>query len=136
MSSQTSLSSSFNAVLIMDLVESVRIMEENPREAVQRWQAFVDCVRGEALPPYDGRLVESRGDSLVIVFPDGRNAVQAAFGIKRCCNAANDGMPPHKQFLLRTGVHVGEVFTSEQEVLGHTVNVAARLMTSVAGPGE
>jgi class 3 adenylate cyclase len=123
-------------VLILDVAEYVRLMEEDQHDMEQRWRRIVGHVRNDVLPVHGGRLVETRGDSLVLTFHQVQPAAQAAFAINQLCGDVNEGMPPHRHILLRTGIHVGEVFTQDNDVSGHTVNLAARLMTSVAGPGE
>ena len=123
-------------VLILDVAEYVRLMEEDQHDMEQRWRRIVGRVRNDVLPAHGGQLVETRGDSLVLTFPQVQPAAQAAFAINQLCGNVNEGMPPHRHILLRMGIHAGEVFTQDNEVSGRTVNLAARLMTSVAGPGE
>lgn len=123
-------------VLMLDVAEYVRIMEEDQHDMEQRWRHLVGEVRNKVLPVHGGHIVETRGDSLVLTFPQVQPAAQAAFAINRICGDINEGVKPHRHILLRMGIHVGEVYTHENEVSGHAVNLAARLMASVAGPGE
>ena len=53
-------------VLVADVVESVRLMQEDESGTVQRWRAFVDHVVHRLLPGQDGRLVKSLGDGLML----------------------------------------------------------------------
>ncbi len=124
------------AVLIIDLASSVRIMREDQQDTIQRWHRLVEHVRGTVLPSHSGRLVESRGDSLILVFIKPNDGLHAAFAIKRFCETLNEGLPAQRHFLLRSAIHVGEIFVGENEALGDTVNLAARLQQTVAGPGE
>src|SRR4051812_32412094 len=41
-------------VLLVDLVESVRLMQENEADAVLRWASFVHRVSSDVLPRHDG----------------------------------------------------------------------------------
>lgn len=122
-------------VLVIDVVESVRLMEEDEDGAVRRWRQLVEHVASEVLPALGGRLVKSLGDGLMVEFPRVQPAVQAAFAIQSACNNANTGMPPERHMLLRAGAHVGELIADEHDVYGRDVNLAARL-TTLAGPGE
>jgi adenylate cyclase len=124
------------AVLVMDLTDYVRLMEEDQYGTGQRWRRLVTAVRNEILPASGGKLVETRGDSLVLTFAQAQPAVEAAFAIKRCCDDINEGVPAQNHFLLRTAIHVGEVIVDELSVSGHAINLASRLMTSATGPGE
>lgn len=129
-------SASLQAVLIMDLAESMRVMRVDPQDAVHRWRKLSEYVRNEILPPVGGRLVESRGDSLILAIPKPIDAVKSAFAIKQFCKQQNEMVPAERHFLLRTAIHFGELFIGENEVLGDAVNVAARLQSTVAGPDE
>jgi TolB-like protein len=119
----------------MDLVESVRLMEDNENDAVRRWRQIVGAVEHDILPAHHGRLVKSMGDGLMLEFPSVQPAMQAAFAIQRACAAANTDVPPEQHMLLRMGAHVGQLIADQHDVYGHGVNLAARL-TTLAGPGE
>ncbi len=123
------------AVLVVDLVESVRLIEEDEHGAVQRWRGFVDQVQ-RMLPRWSGaRLVKSLGDGMMLEFPDARGAASAAFAIGSSAEALSRELPPQQQFQLRMGVHVGELLADDLDIYGRGVNLAARLMT-LAGPAE
>ena len=123
------------AVVVVDVVESVRLMEQNEEDTVRRWQAFVGGAVTTLLPPHGGRLVESRGDGLVMEFAGVVPAVQCTLAMQSQIAAANQHRPPAEWLRLRQGVHVGDVFADEHDIHGRTVNLAARLMT-LAGPDE
>lgn len=123
-------------VLITDLAASVSIMRENPQDTVLRWHRLLEHIRDTVLSSCCGRLVESRGDSVILIFIKPNDALRAAFAIKRFCEVLNEGLPSQRHFLLRSAIHVGEVYVGENEVLGDTVNLAARLQQTIAGPGE
>jgi class 3 adenylate cyclase len=84
-------------VLIADLVDSVRLMEEDEDETVQRWRQVVERVERDVLPAHGGRLVKSLGDGFLLEFSDPRSAVSAAFAVHRACEALNPGAPPGRQ---------------------------------------
>src|SRR6185369_3132546 len=69
-------------VVFLDLVESVRLMEENENDVVQRWRKLVRSVEFDVLPRHHGRLVKSVGDGLALEFPDVQPALRAAFAIQ------------------------------------------------------
>ena len=122
-------------VLMVDMVESVRLMEEDENDTVQRWLRLVRQVENTILPVHGGRLVKSQGDGLMLEFRSVRPALQAAFAIQHACAEANAGVMPQRQMHLRMGAQVGELIADERDVYGHDVNLAARL-TTLAGPGE
>lgn len=129
------LSRTARAVLVVDLVESVRLIEENEEDAIRRWRRLVELVESDVLPASSGRFVKSLGDGMMLEFAHGQPAVQAAFAIQRACQDLNAGVAPQRHMLLRIGIHAGQLIADEHDVYGRSVNLAARLMT-LAGPGE
>jgi adenylate cyclase len=71
-----------------------------------------------------GRVVKRLGDGLMLSFPSSEAAVLAALEL----------VPTAPEPLrLRAGVHCGEVMTTRDDVIGHVVNVAARVAESAKG---
>jgi adenylate cyclase len=124
-----------STLLIIDVVESVRLMEANEQDAVRQWQRLVELVVHDVLPKHAGRLVKSIGDGLMLEFATPRPAVHAALHIQQLCHATNHGVPPPKRMHLRAGVHCGHYVSDEHDIYGADVNLAVRL-TTLAGPGE
>jgi class 3 adenylate cyclase/TolB-like protein len=122
-------------VLFADVVESVRLMQENESGVVQRWRAFVARAEKEVLPQNKGRLVKSLGDGLLAEFPQVPPAVKAAFALQRVGQTMNVGVSPREHILLRMGLHSGHLIADHHDVYGVGVNLASRL-TGLAGPGE
>ena len=114
-------------VLVVDVVESVRLIEEDEDGTVRRWRQLVDRVAHEVLPAHGGRLVKSLGDGMMLEFPGIEAAVKTAFAVHRACEGVNDGVAPTRRILLRMGVHVGQLIADEHDVYGRSVNLAARL---------
>ena len=122
-------------LLIINVVESVRLMEANEQDAVRRWQNLVQMVVREVLPQYKGRLLKSLGDGLMLEFATPRPAVHAALHIQQLCHAAHHGVPPRQRVHLRAGIHTAQYVTDVHDIYGADVNLAVRL-TTLAGPGE
>lgn len=123
------------AVLIVDIVESVRLVERDQWGVITRWLAFMEHVRLQVLGPGEGRLVKSLGDGMLLSFTDVHAAVAAAFAIEAANARQNAGLPADRQILLRMGLEVCDVILEGNDVYGHGVNLAARLLT-LCGPGE
>lgn len=84
-------------------------------------RAVSPIVRGRG-----GRIVKRLGDGLMLAFPQPEAALKAALEL----------VPTSPEPLcLRAGVHVGEAVVSRDDVVGHVVNVAARV-TELAKGGE
>lgn len=123
------------AVLFVDVVESVRLMEEDEDGAVSRWVAFVDQVESEILPKFGGHLVKRMGDGILLEFADAREATVAAFAIQHANSRASHRLPPERRQLLRMGMEAGDVIVERDDIYGRGVNIANRL-TALAGPSE
>ena len=116
-------------VLMVDIKDSVRLMEEDEIDTVQRWLRLVKHVENAVLPLHGGRLVKSQGDGMLLEFQNVRPALQAAFAIQDVASEANAGVAPQRQMHLKMGAQVGELIADERDVYGHDVNLAARLRT-------
>lgn len=123
------------SILVVDVVESVRLMQEDEQGTVRRWRAYADQVATQVVPAHGGRLVKSLGDGLMIEFPRAPLAVDAAFSLQRLSNIANEGVADGLKLRLRIGIHVSPLIADQHDVYGHGVNLAARL-TTLAGPDE
>ncbi len=122
-------------VVVVDVVESVRLMEQGEEDFVRRWHAFVADVMSSLLPQYGGRLVKSLGDGLMVEFEAVPPAIQCAIAMQTAIAQSNAGRPADRWMYLRVGAHVADVFADEHDIYGAGVNLAARL-TTLAGPGE
>lgn len=123
------------SVLVIDLVESVRLMAANEAEVVNRWRGFVLHATTEVLPRWEGRLVKSLGDGMLVEFERASHAVGAAFALHRHFDPLNAGLPPAQQMHLRAGINASPLYVDENDVYGHGVNLAARV-ADLAAPGE
>jgi len=123
------------AILIVDVVESVRLIEQDEEGALTQWLNIVEQIENDVLPQFGGRLAKSLGDGMLLDFSDVRSATLAAFAVQRQSQFRNAALPPERQLLLRMGIAVGSVLVDRHDVYGRDVNLAARL-AGLAGPGE
>ena len=122
-------------VLVVDLVESVRLMQVDEEGTIRRWRDFVREANLHVLPRHAGRLVKSLGDGLMAEFDLARSAVAAAVDLHASMAKISDGLVAAQQMFLRAGAHSGQVLADEHDIYGTDVNLAARVAT-LAGPGE
>ena len=80
-----------------------------------------------AIADHGGRIANTAGDSIIAEFASAVGAVECAVTIQ----AALASQP----LKFRIGVHVGDVIPNGEDLLGDTVNVAARL-EGLAQPGS
>lgn len=75
---------------------------------------------------WGGRIVKHLGDGLMLVFPAADAAIHAALELVPTAPGP---------LRLRAGIHTGEVVVTPDDLIGHVVNVAARV-TGVAKGGQ
>ena len=74
---------------------------------------------------HDGRAVKTLGDGSMLAFSSARSAVEASIDIQ---TAFRDD-----EFELRVGIHSGHALRTEDDLLGLTVNKAARITAAAEG---
>ncbi len=94
--------------------------------------AAQERIVGDTLPP-EARVVKELGDGLLLFFPDPGAAIAAGvLLLQRFEQATEDGELP---LWIRMGMHWGRPTRRGDDLVGHDVNVAARIV-DVAAPGE
>ena len=83
--------------------------------------------------PDAARVVKELGDGLLLWFPEPVTALHSAFALHRGFEAesSSSGLP----LWIRVGMHHGTALPRGADVVGHDVNLAARIV-DVAAPGE
>ncbi len=89
---------------------------------------------GDAIERHaDARVVKELGDGLMLWFAEGGAAITAALELMESIETARRaGSFP---LAIRMGIHHGEAVARGNDVVGQTVNIAARI-SDLAGPGE
>ena len=83
---------------------------------------------------FEGRVLKSTGDGLLMYFISGVKAVECAIDIQRLIRKQAAVLPPEDCLQHRIGIHLSDMFITETDVMGNGVNIAARLQTE-ADPG-
>jgi adenylate cyclase len=94
--------------------------------------AIQDRLLQSALPDA-ARIIKEIGDGLLLWFPDPETALHCAFALHRGFEEESSatGLP----LWIRVGMHHGTALQRGADLIGHNVNVAARIV-GVAAPGE
>lgn len=89
---------------------------------------------GELCEQYNGQVLKSTGDGLLMSFSSAVHAVSCSQDIQTQLLELAKDSPSDEALQHRIGVHLGDVLFSHSDVLGNGVNIAARLQTqSVPG---
>jgi adenylate cyclase len=122
-------------VLVIDIVEFVRLMEQDEAGTVERSERLFLALRQDAVLAHRGRVVKSTGDGLLAEFPEATAAAQAAWAAQALARLQQPDEPEERQLRLRIAATYGDVWDTGHDIQGKAVNLAARLVT-LAGPGE
>lgn len=123
------------AIVVADVVESVRLMQAFEVDVIERWRRFVAEVRDTLLPVHGGRLVKSLGDGMLLEFENVPAAAAVANELHRMIELYNAGRSAEAAIHLRVAAHVADVVSDQIDLFGAGVNLAARLCT-LAQPGD
>ena len=74
-----------------------------------------------------GSVLKSTGDGLLMIFGSAVRAVSCALDIQSRLREQNRERPFSERLAHRIGIHLGDVFRQEGDVIGDGVNIAARL---------
>ena len=88
-----------------------------------------------AIEEYGGKIVQTGGDSLLIVFDSIDGAVGCAVRVQQQVPAYDAEQPPDRLIRFRVGVNIGDAIADGTDLHGDGVNVAVRLQ-SECPPGS
>lgn len=77
---------------------------------------------------FHGREIKTIGDAFLTEFDSALEAVRCAIEIQRALRTRNEGTTHERRIAVRIGIHLGDVVSTEGDVYGDGVNVAARLL--------
>lgn len=116
-------------IVAMDVVGYSALSERDEAAAVAT-VAALKRVAEAAATRHGGRIFNTAGDAVMMEFPAASAGLKAALDILTETRAGVSDLPQ-----IRVGVHLGEVSVAPSgDILGHGVNVAARL-EQMAAPG-
>ncbi|MFT7533226.1 MAG: adenylate cyclase [Gammaproteobacteria bacterium] len=87
-----------------------------------------------AITQHRGRIANTAGDSVLAEFPCIEDAVACSVAIQTTLLEVNKEVDPTESIRFRIGLHLDEVVDIDGDLLGHGVNIAARL-EALATPG-
>ena len=80
-----------------------------------------------AIEEHGGRIVQTGGDSLLIVFDSIDGAVRCAVKVQQQVPIHDGDQPPDRAIRFRIGINIGDAIADGTDLHGDAVNVAARL---------
>lgn len=107
------------AIMFTDMVGYTTLMGDDEQKAFELLRKN-RLLQKPLIEQYGGRWIKELGDGVLATFTTVSDAVNAAIKIQEACYHT-------KEFLLRIGLHQGEVVFEEGDVFGDAVNIAARI---------
>ena len=114
------------AIMFTDIVGFTTLMGNDEAKAIELLKKNRELQK-PIIEQYNGRWIKELGDGVMASFNTVSDAVNAGIKIQEACSVSTD-------FLLRIGIHLGEVVFENDDVFGDGVNVASRIV-SLAEPG-
>ncbi|MGC1408334.1 MAG: adenylate/guanylate cyclase domain-containing protein [Acetobacteraceae bacterium] len=115
------------AVIHADMVGYSRLIGLDDIGTIER----LHTLRGEVIDPainaYGGVIVQTGGDSLLIVFDSIEGAVRCAVQVQTQVRIRDGDVPRDRAIRFRMGINIGDVIADGADLHGDAVNVAARL---------
>ncbi|MBD2107440.1 protein kinase [Nodosilinea sp. FACHB-13] len=122
------------AIMLTDAVgfsARMSVQEELTLSQLQRDQALMEALCDQ----FEGKVLKSTGDGLLMYFASAVQAVTCGLEIQKELHRINATAGDEPALLHRIGIHLGDVFFSQSDVMGNGVNIAARLQTEARPSG-
>src|SRR5688572_21323271 len=107
------------AIMFTDIVGYTALMGEDEQRAFELPKKNRELQK-PLIEQNNGRWIKELGDGVLASFTTVSDAVNSAIKIQEACNVS-------KEFLLRIGIHHGEVVFEDDDIFGDAVNIASRL---------
>jgi class 3 adenylate cyclase len=107
------------AIMFTDIVGYTALMGKDEQKALDILRKNRQLQK-PLIDQYGGKWIKELGDGVLACFTTVSDAVIAAIKIQEACNVSKD-------FLLRIGIHHGEVVFEDNDIFGDAVNVASRI---------
>jgi class 3 adenylate cyclase/pimeloyl-ACP methyl ester carboxylesterase len=115
------------AVVHADMVGYSRLIGLDDVGTLERLRTLRSRLIDPAIAEHGGRIVNTGGDSVLIVFDSVDGAVRCAVKVQQGVPTLDRDQPPDRAMRFRVGINAGDVIPDGTDVHGDVVNVAARL---------
>jgi adenylate cyclase len=115
------------AVVYADMVGYSRLIGLDDAGTLRRLRALRHDLINPAIDEYGGKIVQTGGDSLLIVFDSIDGAMRCAVKVQQQVSVFDADHPPDRAIRFRIGISIGDAIADGTDLHGDAVNVAARL---------
>jgi class 3 adenylate cyclase len=115
------------AVMYADMVGYSRLIALDDQETLNRLRGLRREVIDPAIAEHGGRIVQTGGDSLLVVFDSIDGAVRCAVRVQQQVPILDGDQAPDRAIRFRAGINIGDAIPDGTDLHGDAVNVAVRL---------
>ena len=115
------------AILAADVVGYSRLMGEDERGTLARFEGLKAEILDPLIAQYRGRVVKLMGDGFLVEFASVVDALACALAWQDTVEARANQVSEERALRFRIGVNLGDVMVKGDDLYGDGVNVAARL---------
>jgi adenylate cyclase len=112
-----------------DVAGYSRLIGMNDAATVRRLRMLRRALIDPAMRAFRGRIVNTAGDSMMIMFDSVDAAVQYAVRLQQQVPVLDGDQPPERRIRFRVGISIGDVIVEGTDVHGDGANIAARLQS-------
>jgi adenylate cyclase len=115
------------AVVYADMVGYSRLIGLDDLGTLERLRTLRSTLIDPAISEHGGRIVQTGGDSLLLVFDSIDGAVRCAVSVQQQVPDHDGDYSPDRAIRFRIGINLGDVIADGTDLHGEVTNVAARL---------
>ena len=124
------------AVVYMDMVGYSRLIGLDDAGTLERLRTLRRNLIDPAIDEHSGRIVQTGGDSLLVVFDSIDGAVRCAVEVQQQVPILDRDQPPDRVIRFRVGINIGDAIADGTDLHGDAVNVATRLQAECPTGGS
>jgi adenylate cyclase len=117
------------AVIYADMIGYSRLIGLDDAGTLERLRKLRKDLIDAAVDQHGGKIIQTGGDSLLIVFDSIDGAVRCAATVQRQVPLLDGDQPPDRAMRFRVGVNIGDAIADGTDLHGEAVNIAVRLQT-------
>jgi adenylate cyclase len=118
------------AVVHADMVGYSHLIGLDDVGTLERLRTLRRTLIDPTIDEHGGRIVNTGGDSLLMVFDSVDGAVRCSVSVQQQIPILDGDQPPDRIIRFRFGINVGDVIPDGADIHGDVVNVAARLQAA------
>ena len=115
------------AVVYADMVGYSRLISLDDAGTLRRLRTLRRALIDPAIREHGGRVVQTGGDSLLVVFDSIEGAMRCAVKVQQQVPVYDGDQPPDRRIRFRVGINTGDAIPHGTDLHGDGVNIAARL---------